>query len=80
MRVAFTVEQAGCESCGELIGAALSRIGTIESLEIDEAADTAAVVLSGDASRESVDASLAEASAGAGHAYGVLAGSWRSMP
>lgn len=77
MRVAFTVEQAGCASCGELIDGALGQIGTVESIEIDETADTAAVMLSGGASRESVDAALAEASAGAGHAYSVLAGSWR---
>lgn len=79
MSVAFTVEQAGCESCGELIGAALGRLGTVESLEIDEAADLATVVLSGPPSRDDVDAALAEASGGAGHAYRVRAGSWRSL-
>ena len=78
MSVAFTVEQAGCESCGELIGSALAAIGAVESIEIDEAADTAAIVLSGAPGRDVVDAALAEASAGAGHAYRIQAGSWRS--
>ena len=76
MRVEFTVEQAGCESCGKLIAEALSQVGSVESIEIDEAADTAAVVLSGSPVREAVDASLVEASAGAGHVYSVQAGSW----
>lgn len=77
MKVVFDVEQAGCESCARLIGAALSNVGTVESIEIDEAGDRANVVLSGTPSREAVDAALAEASAGAGHAYSVQAGSWR---
>jgi copper chaperone CopZ len=78
MRVVFDVEQAGCESCGRLIGDALSKVGTVESIEIDETADTARVVLSGSAERDAVDAALAEASAGAGHVYSVQAGSWQT--
>jgi copper chaperone CopZ len=77
MRVVFDVEQAGCESCATLIAAALRTVGTVESIDVDETADTAKVVLSGFAERDAVDAALAEASAGAGHAYCVRAGSWR---
>jgi copper chaperone CopZ len=77
MSVAFDVEQAGCESCGKLIGTALNLVGTVESIEIDEKSDTAKVVLSGDAQRAAVDAALEEAAAGAGHAYRVRADSWR---
>lgn len=79
MRVIFDVEQAGCESCGKVIGAALSKVGTVESIVIDEDADTAKVVVSGPPSRDAVDAALAEASAGAGHAYRVQADSWRPL-
>lgn len=79
MRVTFTVEQAGCESCGELIGAALSEVATVESIEIDADADVATVVLSGASGQDAVDAALEQASAGAGHDYGVQADSWRSL-
>ena len=79
MSVAFTVEQAGCESCGKRIGDALSALGTVESIEIDEATDTAAVVLSGAPGPDAVEAMLAKASSGAGHVYGVQAGSWRAV-
>jgi copper chaperone CopZ len=77
MRVVFEVEQAGCESCGKLIGTALSDVGTVESIDIDEDADIATVVLSGPASAGAVDAALEEASATAGHAYRVRPDSWR---
>jgi len=79
MTVAFVIEQAGCESCGELIGAALGRVGTVESIEIDEDADTAMVVLSGSVERAEVDAALDGTSVGAGHAYRVRADSWCSV-
>jgi len=78
VRAVFDVEQAGCESCGKVITAALSRVATVESVEIDEDADTAKVVLAGSAEPDAVDAALAEASADAGHAYRVRPGSWRS--
>ena len=78
-RVAFDVEQAGCESCGKLIATALGVVGTVESIEIDEAADTASVVLSDAPARHAVEAALAEASVGAGHVYGVRDGSWRPL-
>jgi hypothetical protein len=78
MRVSFEVEEAGCESCGRIIGAALGRLATVERLEIDEDADRARVVLAGEVPAGAVDAALAEASAGAGHAYRVRPGSWRS--
>ncbi len=79
MSVAFEVEQAGCESCGNLIGAALAEVATVESVEIDEGADLATVVLSGAASRGAVDTALRDAAAGAGHEYCVRAGSWRAL-
>lgn len=78
MSVEFTVKQAGCESCAKLIRAALGKVGTVESIEIDEAADSANVVLSDSPPRDAVDAALAEASAGSGHAYSVGFGSWHS--
>jgi copper chaperone CopZ len=79
VKVVFEVEQAGCESCGKLISAALGEIGAVESVEIDESADVATVVLSGAASRDAVDSALEDASAGAGHAYRVRASSWRAL-
>ena len=79
MRVVFDVEQAGCESCGKLISAALSHVGAVESIDIDEDADTATVVLSDAPSRDAVDTALAKASAGAGHAYRVRTDSWRPL-
>lgn len=75
----FEVEQAGCESCGKLIGAALGEVGTVESVAIDESADLATVVLSGAPAPGAVDTALEEASAGAGHEYRVRAGSWRTV-
>lgn len=79
VRVSFDVEQAGCESCGERIGAALSDVGAVESVDIDEDADTATVVLSGSAGRDAIDAALEKASAGAGHAYRVRTDTWREL-
>ncbi len=79
MRVVFDVEQAGCESCGQVIRAALNRVGIVESVEIDEDADTATVVLSGSAEPDSVGAALQDASADAGHVYRVRPGSWRPL-
>jgi copper chaperone CopZ len=78
MRVVFDVEQAGCESCGKLISSALSKVGAVESVEIDEGADVATVVLSGAGSQAAVDSALEEAS-GAGHDYRVRAGSWQAL-
>jgi hypothetical protein len=79
MRVVFDVEQAGCESCGRLITAALTEIGTVESIALDEDVDVATVVLSGRTSRTAVDSALEKASAGAGHAYRVRPASWRRL-
>ena len=78
MSVAFEVEEAGCESCGKLIAAALGNVGTVESIEIDEDADLAKVVLTA-AERSEVDRALERAADGAGHAYRVRAGSWRDL-
>ena len=81
MRIAFDVEQAGCESCGKLVRAALEPLGAVEELTIDEQADMAGVVLAATAApdQSAVDAALAGASAGAGHLYRVRAGSWRPL-
>jgi hypothetical protein len=79
VKIAFDVEQAGCESCGKLVRAALEPLGAVEELTIDGGADLARVVLSATAApdRTAVDAALAGASAGAGHLYRVRADSWR---
>jgi copper chaperone CopZ len=75
----FVVRGAGCESCAERLARALAPLGTVDGIEIDEAADAAAVTLvSGEAlNQEVVDAALKDASVGSGgHEYGVEAGSW----
>ena len=79
VRVAFDVEQAGCESCGRLITAALTPHGSVETLTIDEQADLAGVVLSVAAVPEQslIDEELAKVSIDAGHRYRVRPGSWR---
>lgn len=79
MAVAFVVEQAGCESCAKLVASALSEVGAVDSVEVDEAADVAVVVLSGSGTRTEVDAALERASASGGHAYRVRPESWRSL-
>jgi heavy-metal-associated domain-containing protein len=81
VKFAFVVEQAGCESCGKLVSAALAPLGTVEAIEIDEAADTAVVVLAPAVERNqsAVDEVLAAASSGAGHLYRVRPGSWRRL-
>ena len=81
MQIAFEVEQAGCESCGRLVTAALTPYGTVKSLVIDEQADIAAVVLavSDEPKQGLIDEGLANASGAAGHRYRVRAGSWRIL-
>jgi copper chaperone CopZ len=81
MRIAFDVEQAGCESCADRVRAALAGLGVVETVEIDEGADTAGVVLKQtiEPDQAVVDAALAEASAGAGHLYRVRPGSWHPL-
>jgi hypothetical protein len=78
--IRFVVEHAGCESCGRLVTQALKPLGTVQLLEIDESADTASVVFAPavDVALEVVDRVLAAASGGAGHAYRVRRGSWRT--
>lgn len=78
MTFEFVVEQAGCASCAELVRDALSSVGTIDGIEIDEAADVASVRLSSEArpSGEDLDALLADVSV-PGHAYRVRPGSLR---
>ena len=78
MKAVFEVEQAGCESCAKLIRTALSEVGDVESVDVDEDADRATVVLADPRSRAAVDAALSRASAGAGHDYRVRTCSWRT--
>ena len=76
--VAFVVSEAGCESCASLVRDALDPLGTVASVDVDETADEAAVVLRATAATEAeVAAALAEASSGTGHVYTVRPGSWR---
>jgi len=81
VRIAFDVEQAGCESCGRLVRSALAPLGTVENLTIDEQADMASVVLEVTAEPEQslIDEELANVSAGAGHLYQVRPGSLRAV-
>jgi cation transport ATPase len=74
----FEVEHAGCPSCAERIQGALAPLGTVDEITIDETADTAAVSMRADKTvgEERINSALAAASAGAGHDYRVLAGSW----
>jgi copper chaperone CopZ len=76
--VRFAVENAGCSSCVKLVGEALSAIGDVELVELDEEADLASVSLDAATalSVEDVDTALARASEGSGHAYRVQPGSW----
>ena len=76
MTVTFAVEQAGCASCAALVREALEPLGAVRSVDIDETADEAMVVLDAAATQEEVDAAPAAAAEGAGHAYRVRAGSW----
>jgi hypothetical protein len=69
----FVVEQAGCETCAERVKSALAPMLAVESVSIDETADTATVVARADTplSLDAIDAALADASAGSGHTYRV---------
>lgn len=80
VEVEFVVQHAGCPSCGARVRAALTALGAVRELAIDEADDVARVraELSPDASLDAVNRALEEASAGAGHAYHVRSGSWRT--
>jgi hypothetical protein len=81
LAVEFVVEQAGCASCAELIRDALGQIGTVQRVEVDETADTAAVRLeiAGDTSKGDVDRLLGAVAEESGHAYRVQPGSWRAL-
>jgi hypothetical protein len=69
----FIVEEAGCESCAKRVKSALAPVVTVDSISIDETADTATVVAHADTppSLEVIDAALADASEGSGHTYRV---------
>ena len=77
MRRSFVVEQAGCPSFAARVRLALADVVRVDGIEIDEAADTAFVRVSGDEVWEPrVEAAIAAASEGSGHAYQVRGGSW----
>ena len=79
VEVSFDVEQAGCESCAARVRGALAPLVSISALEIDESRDAAIVVgrAAEEPAVETIDALLAGASKGAGHAYRVSPGSLR---
>jgi copper chaperone CopZ len=79
MRRRFEVEQVGCASCAERVRNALSALGAVEEIVVDEKADRARIVISGqrELREETVNEALARASDGSGHEYRVKAGSWR---
>ena len=81
MAIQFVVENAGCDSCGALVSDALSGLGTVESIDIDEEADAATVRLehTSTVSMEEVDRILESVSAGSGHGYRVQPGSWTAL-
>jgi hypothetical protein len=76
--VVLEVEQAGCESCAELVREALSSLGRVGEIVIDEEADSATVRLASGASVDDVNRALLEVSHGSGHAYRVKPGSWQT--
>ena len=75
----FEVENAGCSSCAEKVRSAISPLAAVQSVVVDEAADTATVRMtgSGEVEQRDVDDALSRAAAGAGHPYRVKPGSWR---
>ena len=78
MSVEFRVANAGCISCGEIVRKALSELGDVHLIGIDEDADVASVSI--ESARhftlEEVDRVLALASDGSGHRYRVESRSW----
>ncbi len=77
--VTFEVEQAGCSSCAARVRSALEPLARVGAIAVDVEADAATVRCSADAlSEAAVNAVLADASDGAGHAYRVRPGSWRT--
>lgn len=78
----FEVEHAGCSACADRLRAALSPLGTVEEIAIDEDADRATVFIAAEEeiSEGAVGAALSRASIGSGHEYRVKAGSWRAGP
>lgn len=79
--VVFAVEQAGCAACATRVRDALSPLGSVVAIEVDEDADLATVeaLPASGVTEERVNAALLEASAGSGHAYRVRPQSWRTV-
>ncbi len=77
--IEFLVEQAGCASCAAIVREALTPIADVQEIDVDEAADCAAVrvAFSPDLSQEAVSRALLSASTATGHEYRVKPGSWR---
>lgn len=68
----LVVQGAGCESCGALIRDVLADEQlVVHSVVVDEAHDTATVVVEGAFDRDALNRVLAEASAGTGHEYSL---------
>lgn len=80
--IRFVVEQAGCASCAALVEVALAPLAQVHGIEVDEAADSAAVrmAFSAKLSVDAVDRALAGASLGTDHSYYVKPGSWNTTP
>lgn len=76
----FVVENAGCPACAERVYGALSPLGIIDGVTVDEDADSVTVSMrtGNSVGQEEINKVLAAASEGAGHHYRVLADSWRA--
>lgn len=76
----FVVEQAGCASCAERIRRALTALGEVAEISVDEDGDVSHVRMaaSDGVTEERVNAVLLAASEGAGHAYRIRAGSFEA--
>jgi copper chaperone CopZ len=81
MVVDFVVEHAGCPSCAERVRAALTSLGDVREIEIDEAEDVARVrtEVPASTSRDVIEQTVVAAPAGSGHEYRVRPGSWQTM-
>jgi cation transport ATPase len=73
----FDVEQAGCESCAELVRSALEPLLDVREVSIDARTDLATVVAEAShvVTVDAVDEALAAVSEGSGHHYRVVPGS-----
>jgi copper chaperone CopZ len=77
-KISFVVEQAGCASCAERVHRALAPLADVQSVDVDEGDDSAAVQVSvvTNLSEDDVNRVLADASDSSGHEYRIRDGSW----